>query len=41
MEWEKIFANDMTNKKLISEIYKQLIKSLSKTKKQLKNGEKT
>ena len=41
MEWEKIFANDMTNKKLISEIYKQLIKSLSKTKNQLKNGEKT
>ena len=41
MEWEKIFANDMTNKKLISEIYKQLIKSLSKTKNQLKNGQKT
>ena len=24
-EWEKIFANDMTNKGLISKIYKQLI----------------
>ena len=26
MEWEKILANDMTNKGLISKIYKQLIK---------------
>ena len=25
-EWEKIFANDMTNKGLISKMYKQLIK---------------
>ena len=25
MEWEKIFANDVTNKGLISKIYKQLI----------------
>ena len=24
-EWEKIFANDMTNKRLISKIYKQVI----------------
>ena len=24
-EWEKIFANDVTNKSLISKIYKQLI----------------
>ena len=24
-EWEKIFANDMTDKGLISKIYKQLI----------------
>ena len=24
-EWQKIFANDMTNKGLISKIYKQLI----------------
>ena len=26
MEWEKIFANDISNKKLISKIYKELIK---------------
>ena len=26
-EWEKIFANDVTNKGLISKIYKQLIQS--------------
>ena len=25
MEWEKIFANDATNKGLISKIYKQLL----------------
>ena len=25
MEWEKIFANNVTNKGLISKIYKQLI----------------
>ena len=25
MDWEKIFANDATNKGLISKIYKQLI----------------
>ena len=25
MDWEKIFANDATNKDLISKIYKQLI----------------
>ena len=25
MEWEKIFANDMTDKGLISKIYKQRI----------------
>ena len=24
-EWEKIFANDMTNKEVLSKIYKQLI----------------
>ena len=24
-EWEKIFANDVTNKGLVSKIYKQLI----------------
>ena len=29
-EWEKTFANDMTDKGLISEIYKQLIQLISK-----------
>ena len=30
-EWKKIFANDATNKGLISKIYKQHINSISKT----------
>ena len=33
-EWEKIFANDMTNKGLIPKIYKQLIQLNIKTNKQ-------
>ena len=31
-EWEKIFANDVTNKRLISKIYKQLIQHNIKKK---------
>ena len=30
-EWEKIFANDTTDKKLISKVYKQLIQLKIKT----------
>ena len=37
-EWEKIFANNMTNKGLLSKIYKQL--NTKKTDR-LKNGQKT
>ena len=38
MKWEKIFANDATNKDLISKIYQQLIQL---RKKNLKKGQKT
>ena len=41
-EWEKIFANDATDKGLISTIYKQLIQLNVKNKTtQSKNGQKT
>ena len=41
-EWDKVFANDMADKGLISKINKQLIKlSNNKKKKKIKNGQKT
>ena len=39
-EWEKMIANEVTDKELISKIYKQLLQLNSRKITQLKNGPK-
>ena len=39
-EWEKIFANDMFDKRLIYEIYKELIQIKIKKENPIKNRQK-
>ena len=41
MDWEKTFANDATDKGLISKIYKQSIELSMKKNPNQKNGQKT
>ena len=42
LKWEKIFANHMTGKGLISNIYKQLLQlNIKNQTARLKNGQKT
>ena len=38
IKWEKIFVNDVTDKELISKIYKEFIQQNQKQTTQSKNG---